>query len=348
MAGSVPKKDAYAAAGVDIEAADKTKRRMKSIVRSTFGPEVLADLGGFGGLFAPELGSYREPVLVSSVDSVGTKLKLAFMTGTHNTVGIDLVAHCANDILVQGANPLFFLDYIGMGSHDPDVTLALVAGVAEGCRLVGCALIGGETATLPDFYHPGEYDLAGTIVGIVERSRIIDGATIRPGDVLIGLASDGLHSNGYSLARKLVFDASGLTLESRMEDWGGTVGEELLRPHRSYVAVIRQLLEQVTVKGMVHITGGGLINNVPRILPSGLGATIRNESWPVNPVFLSLKEMGDVREEEMFRVFNMGIGYVIVVATDQADQACDILRGLGERPYRIGEVTEGEERVEIV
>jgi len=339
---------AYAAAGVDIEAADATKRRMRSIVRSTFGPEALADIGGFGGLFAPAWKDYPEPVLVSSVDGVGTKLKVAFMTGVHHTVGADLVYHCANDILVQGAKPLFFLDYIGMGRHDPEVALAVVSGVAEGCRRVGCALIGGETATMPDFYGPGEYDLAGTIVGIVDRSRIVDGSAIRPGDALIGLASDGLHTNGYSLARRLLFEVAGLTPEARVEAWGGTVGEELLRPHRPYVGPLLHLLDRVPVHGMAHITGGGFVDNIPRVLPDGLKARVEKGTWPVSPVFTTLKGMGDVSEAEMYRVFNMGIGFVAAVPAERAEEALRLLVEQGERAYRIGGVMEGGKGVEIV
>ncbi|MSS70027.1 MAG: phosphoribosylformylglycinamidine cyclo-ligase [Candidatus Latescibacteria bacterium] len=341
-------KSAYAAAGVDIEAADATKRRMKALVRSTFGPEVLADIGGFGGLFAPDWGAYQAPVLVASADGVGTKLKVAFMTGIHHTVGADLVCHCANDILVQGARPLFFLDYIGMGNHDPDVALAVVSGVAEGCRRVGCALIGGETATMPDFYGPGEYDLAGTIVGVVERARIVDGSAIRPGDALIGLGSDGLHTNGYSLARRLLFEAAGMTPETRVEAWGAKVGEELLKPHRPYVEPVFRLLGQVPVHGMAHITGGGLVDNLPRILPSGSAARIEKGTWPVLPVFTTLKAAGDVSESEMYRVFNMGIGFVVAVPPDRAEETLALLKAQGERAYRIGAVVDGDQGVEIV
>ena len=341
-------RSAYAAAGVDIEAADATKRRMKSIVRSTFGPEVLADIGGFGGLFAPAWRDYREPVLVSSVDGVGTKLKVAFMTGIHHTVGADLVYHCANDILAQGARPLFFLDYIGLGGHDPEVVLAVVSGVAEGCRRVGCALIGGETATRPDLYRPGEYDLAGTIVGIVERARVVDGSAIRAGDALIGLASDGLHTNGYSLARRLLFEVAGMTPETRVEAWGATVGEELLKPHRCYVGPVFHLLDRTPVRGMAHITGGGLVDNLPRTLPAGLAVRIEKGTWPVPPVFTTLKAIGDVSEGEMFRVFNVGIGFVVAVPADRAEEVLDLLRAQGERAYRIGTVVEGTGGVEIV
>ena len=340
-------RSAYAAAGVDIEAADITKRGMKSIVRSTFGPEALTDIGGFGGLFAPAWKDYGSPVLVSSVDGVGTKLKVAFMTGIHHTVGADLVYHCANDILVQGAKPLFFLDYIGMGSHDPEVALAVVSGVAEGCRGVGCALIGGETATMPGFYAPGEYDLAGTIVGIVDRPKLVDGSAIRAGDALIGLGSDGLHTNGYSLARKLLFETAKLTPETRVDGWGTTVGEELLKPHRPYVGPIFHLLERVPVRGMAHITGGGFVDNIPRVLPDGMRARVEKGMWPILPVFASLKAMGDVSEAEMYRVFNMGIGFVVAVPADRAEEALALLKAQGERAYRIGEVIEGEKGVEI-
>ena len=341
-------RSAYAAAGVDIEAADATKRGMKSIVRSTFGPGTLTDIGGFGGLFAPAWKDYREPVLVSSVDGVGTKLKVAFMTGVHHTVGIDLVHHCANDILVQGAKPLFFLNYIGMGRHDPEVALAVVSGVAEGCRGVGCALVGGETATMPDFYGPGEYDLAGTIVGIVERARIVDGSAIRPGDALIGLGSDGLHTNGYALARRLLFEAAGMTPETRVEAWGATVGEELLKPHRPYVGPVFHLLDRTPVRGMAHITGGGFVDNLPRILPDGMKARIEQGTWPVSPVFTTLKAVGDVSEAEMYRVFNMGIGFVVAVPPDRAEETLALLKAQGERAYRIGAVVEGDKDVEIV
>jgi phosphoribosylformylglycinamidine cyclo-ligase len=321
---------------------------MKSIVRSTFGPEALTDIGGFGGLFAPAWKDYEAPVLVSSVDGVGTKLKVAFMTGVHHTVGADLVHHCANDILVQGAKPLFFLDYIGMGNHDPEVALAVVSGVAEGCRGVGCALIGGETATMPGFYAPGEYDLAGTIVGIVDRPKLVDGSAIRAGDALIGLGSDGLHTNGYALARRLLFEVAGLTPETRVNGWGTTVGEELLKPHRPYVGPIFHLLERVPVRGMAHITGGGFVDNIPRVLPEGLRARVEKGTWPVLPVFASLKAMGDVSEAEMYRVFNMGIGFVVAVPTDRAEETLALLKAQGERAYRIGTVIAGEKGVEIV
>lgn len=337
----------YADAGVNLDASDETKRRIKSVVRSTFGPEVLSDIGLFGGLFAPPWRQYRDPVLVASTDSVGTKLKVAFMADRHDTVGIDIVAHCANDILVQGARPLFFLDYIGVGRHDPDVVAAVVEGVAAGCRQVGCALLGGEMAELPDLYQPGEYDLAGTIVGIVDRDRIIDGSRITPGDRVIGLASDGLHTNGYSLARKVLFGIAGYTADTEIEGWGCTLGEALLRPHRSYVTAVLPLLEQGRIKGLAHITGGGLRDNIPRILPEGCGVRIDADAWPVPSVFTLIQQIGGVEPDEMRRTFNMGIGLVVITGPDAADDTMARLRQHGETPYMIGEVRAGARVVEI-
>ena len=341
----------YAAAGVDLDASDRTKRRIREMVRSTFSPEVLTDIGLFGGLFAPKWREYKEPVLVSSVDSVGTKLKVAFMMDKHDTVGVDIVNHCANDILAQGAEPLFFMDYLGMGKHREDVAADVVKGVVEGCRQAGCALLGGEMAELPDLYRQEEYDLAGMIVGMVERSRIVDGSTIRPGDVLWGLGSDGLHTNGYSLARKLIFEVKGLTVDDFVDALGCTVGEELLRPHRSYVKPVLALMKQMAdthrpmVKGIAHITGGGMSDNIPRILPEGTSARIRRGSWPVSPIFRFLQEIGRVEEREMFRTFNMGIGMVVVVAPEEAEKAYRILDGEGERVYSVGEIVAGERDV---
>ncbi len=332
-------KKAYATAGVDIDLADRTKRRIKELVRGTFGPEVLTDIGGFGGLFAPNLSDLTHPVLVASTDGVGTKLKIAFLTSKHNTVGADLVSHCANDILVQGAKPLFFLDYLAMGHHDTDVATAVVEGVANGCKACGCALLGGEMAEMPDFYAPGEYDLAGTIVGIVDRNRILIGKNIQPGDVLIGLSSDGLHTNGYSLARKLCFETAGWTVDSHIAELGTTIGEALLAPHRNYVKPVLNLLETVLVGGMAHITGGGLIDNLPRTLPEGTGARIKLGSWPQLPIFNVLSQIGDdIDQTELFQVFNMGIGLVIVVSKNHADTACEKLQQSGENAYIIGEV----------
>ena len=341
---------AYAAAGVDIDAASRTKARIKELVRSTFGPEVLTDIGGFGGLYAPPFQSCKNPVLVASADGVGTKLKIAFLTGTHHTVGADLVAHCANDILVQGARPLFFLDYLAMGTHEEDVAAAVVEGIARGCRDCGCALLGGEMAEMPDFYAPGEYDLAGTIVGMTDRDRILDGRSIRPGDRLIGLASSGLHTNGYSLARKLLFEAAGWSVDTHLDQIGCTIGEALLAPHRNYVKPIFSLMESVEVRGMAHITGGGLVDNLPRSLPSNLGAQIDRKSWPSQPLFDLLLEIGDdISEMERYRVFNMGLGMVLVVDPGQADRALEILQESGEKAYIVGEIVEGpNQTIEIL
>jgi phosphoribosylformylglycinamidine cyclo-ligase len=301
---------------------------------------VLGDIGGFGGLFA--LGQYEEPVLVSGTDGVGSKLKVAFMLGRHNTVGIDLVAMSVNDILVSGAEPLFFLDYIGIARLDPVVVAEIVAGVAAGCQAAGCALIGGETAELPDLYSAGEYDLAGFAVGVAEKKRLIDGKTISCGDMLLGLASSGLHSNGYSLARKLVFDVGGYTCADVPPELGVSVGEELLRPTRIYVRPVLPLVRLGLVKGMAHITGGGFIDNIPRMLPAGLGVEVTRGSWPVLPVFGWLQELGQVAENEMYRTFNMGIGFVLVVAASDVAAVRERLAGFGEESYVIGKVIAGE------
>lgn len=344
------KQKAYASAGVNIDAADQTKNNIKKLVRGTFGPEVLTDIGGFGGLFAPSLSNYNDPVLVASADGVGTKLKIAFMTGIHNTVGADLVSHCANDILVQGARPLFFLDYLAMGHHETDVATAVIEGVANGCKASNCALLGGEMAEMPDFYAPGEYDLAGTIVGMVDRGKIITGSGVTPGDVLIGLASEGLHTNGYSLARKLMFETAGWNVNTHVDDLGETVGEALLAPHRSYVSPVFKLLETHQICGMAHITGGGLKDNLPRTLPKGTGARINRGSWPELPIFNVLAKIGDeIETEELFQVFNMGIGMVLTVSANDADQARQILQDAGEKAYIIGEVVaDANHQVHIV
>lgn len=333
------KSDAYAAAGVNIEGAGRTKRGIAALVRSTFGPEVLADIGGFGGLFAPRWDAYRDPVLVAGTDGVGTKLKIAFLTGIHNTVGADLVAHCANDILVQGARPLFFLDYLAMGKHDSAVAEAVIEGIANGCKACGCALLGGEMAEMPDFYAEGEYDLAGTIVGIVNREDILDGSRVQPGDKLIALPSSGLHTNGYSLARRLLFETAGWGVGTQLDELGGAIGETLLAPHRSYVSSVFGLMEAVTLRGMAHITGGGIVDNLPRTLPEGLGARILRGTWPEPPVFNLLQRVGDdIHVDEMFRVFNMGMGMVLVVPSSQAEQAVEQLNRNGDEGYIIGEV----------
>ena len=330
---------AYAAAGVDIERASRTKKGIGSLVRSTFGPEVLTDIGGFGGLFAPQWEAYRDPVLVAGTDGVGTKLKIAFMTGVHNTVGADLVAHCANDILVQGARPLFFLDYLAMGKHDSSVAEAVIEGIANGCKACGCALLGGEMAEMPDFYAEGEYDLAGTIIGIVNRKDILDGSRVQAGDKLIGLPSYGLHTNGYSLARRLFFETAGWTVDTHLTELDATIGEALLAPHRNYVSTAFGLMEAVSVRGMAHVTGGGIVDNLPRTLPDGLGARIYRGTWPELPVFSLLQRVGgDVATDEMFRVFNMGLGMLLVVPSGQAEKAIEALRQSGDTGYVVGEI----------
>ncbi len=338
----------YAEAGVDIAAANRAVDMIRNSVRRTLRPEVLTDIGGFGGLFALDTAKYKEPVLVSGTDGVGTKLRVAFMMDRHNTVGIDLVAMCVNDILVQGAEPLFFLDYLAVGKLDPERVSAVVDGIAEGCRLAGCALIGGETAEMPGFYGPEEYDMAGFAVGVVERSRIVDGSAVREGDVLLGLASSGLHSNGFSLARKALLELGDMEIDSYRHELGRTVGEELLVPTRIYVRPVLPLLASPGVHGMAHITGGGLTDNLPRILPGGLQAVVDRGSWPVPPVFELIREAGGVAADEMYRTFNMGIGFVLVVGAEAADAVSEALRTAGEQVYRIGWITAGMKGIEYV
>ncbi len=331
----------YRAAGVDLEAADRAKRALKDLVASTRDENTLSEMGLFGGLYALP-GGVKSPVLVSSADGVGTKLKLAFLTGRHDTVGQDLVNHCVNDILVQGATPLFFLDYLATGRLEEGVVSGVVTGVARACIENGCALLGGETAEMPDFYAPGEYDLAGFITGLVERDKILDGSRVRPGDVLIGLGSSGLHTNGYSLARKIVFDAMELELSDLIPELGRTVGDALLAIHKSYLAALRPLLAKDRIHGLAHITGGGIPGNLPRVLPAGLGARIDPESWEIPPVFRVLQDGGRVATHEMFRVFNMGVGMIVVAAPEDADCVANDLAAAGERSWILGEVTEGE------
>lgn len=335
----------YASAGVDIDAGNRAVALMKESVRSTFRPGVLTDIGGFGGLFALDTSRYREPVLVSGTDGVGTKLRVAMMLNRHDTVGIDAVAMCANDILVQGAEPLFFLDYLAVGRLIPEKVAALVAGVAQGCRQAGCALIGGETAEMPGFYGEDEYDIAGFVVGVADRSRIIDGSRIKPGDKLIGLPSSGLHSNGFSLARKALFEVSGWDAGYFHPELGRTVGEEMLEPTRIYVLQILSLMKEFELRGMAHITGGGLTENVPRMLPEGLSVVINKGSWQVHKVFEIIRQIGDVDEEEMYRTFNMGIGFVMAVPPEQADGIVGRLGEAGEKAYHIGEVVPGDGKV---
>ena len=337
----------YKTSGVDIDAGQAVVERVKHLARSTFSDGVLSDIGTFGGLFRPELSGMDEPVLVASADGVGTKLKVAFATGVHTSVGADLVNHCVNDILVQGARPIFFLDYLATGRLAPSVSAEVIEGVAAGCRENGCALLGGETAEMPGFYADGEFDLAGFVVGLVDRARILDGRSIAPGDALMGLPSSGLHTNGYSLARTILFDRLGLGVDSEVEAFGCTVGEELLRIHRSYGATTRPAIDTGRLKGIAHITGGGLTDNVPRILPEGCTAVIDPDRWSRLPIFDFLQTEGEVPEAEMYRTFNMGIGLVIACAPDDVHDVVAKLITCGEVGAGvIGEVRAGERRVE--
>ena len=333
----------YKASGVDIDAGNDAVRRIRGLARSTFTPEVLSDIGSFGGLFRFGPERFQDPVLVSSTDGVGTKLRVAFLAGQHDTVGQDLVNHCVNDILVQGAEPLFFLDYFGTGRLSPAVAESVVAGMARACRENGCALLGGETAEMPGFYADGEYDIAGFIVGVVERSRLITGETIRPGDVLVGVPSAGLHTNGYSLARRIAFEHLELGIDSFVPELNQTIGEALLAPHRSYLSLIRPLLATGLIKGMAHITGGGITDNLPRILPDQAGARIRTSAWAIPPVFAWLQKSGRVPLADMFRTFNMGIGLIVVTSPDEVDRVTTSLDGMV-----IGDIVEGAPAVSYV
>ncbi|WP_068787286.1 phosphoribosylformylglycinamidine cyclo-ligase [Paenibacillus phocaensis] len=338
--------EAYKKAGVDIAAGNEAVERMKKHVKRTFRPEVMTDLGGFGALFGLNKDKYAEPVLVSGTDGVGTKLKIAFAMDKHDTIGIDAVAMCVNDIVVQGAEPLFFLDYLACDKVVPEKIEAIVAGIAEGCSQSGCALIGGETAEMPGMYSEGEYDIAGFTVGVVDKSKIVNGSRIAPGDTVIGLASSGVHSNGFSLVRKLLLEDAGYALTDKLPELNGEVlGDVLLTPTKLYVKPVLSLLEQVDVKGMAHITGGGFIENIPRVLPEGVNVEIAYGSWPILPIFDLLQKRGDVSPRDMFTTFNMGIGLVIVVAADQAKAAVAALEQAGETPYVIGKVTEGQRAV---
>lgn len=337
----------YARAGVNIDAGNEAVERIKRRASAATRPEVLGGIGGFAGLFALETGKYREPVLVSGCDGVGTKLKVAFALDRHGTVGIDAVAMCVNDVLVQGAQPLFFLDYLAVGRLVPEQVEEVVAGVAAGCREAGCALLGGETAEMPGFYPPGEYDLAGFAVGVVEKSEMVDGRDIRPGDVVLGLAASGLHSNGFSLARRVLLEEARLKVGDFVPEFGCTLGEELLRPTRIYVRPVLNLLQKVRVKGMAHITGGGLVENIPRVLPEGARVALRAGSWAVPPVFALIREKGRVPEPEMLRTFNLGIGFVLIVGEDEVERAVALLTEAGEKVRVIGRVVAGERGVEV-
>jgi len=340
-----PGRTTYADAGVDIDRANRTKRRIKYLAHKTFNRSVLSEIGSFGALFALDTKKYRDPVLVASVDGVGTKLKVAFEMGLHHTVGGDLVNHCVNDIAVQGAAPLFFMDYLATGRLEPEVAEAVISGIAQACKQNGCALIGGETAEMPGFYAGGEYDLAGFIVGVVERERVITGKGVQPGDVLIGLPSLGLHTNGYSLARKLFFEVAHYSPDTYVNELKNKAGAELMKPHKSYWPVVRRLIEADAVSAMAHITGGGITENLPRVLPKGTAAAVEMCTWPVPPVFEHLRTLGNISEEEMFRTFNMGIGMVLVVPPAKFKKVQSILERLGEKGYTIGRIVKGERKV---
>jgi phosphoribosylformylglycinamidine cyclo-ligase len=328
----------YRDAGVDIDAGDEFVERIKPHVRATFRPEVMTDLGGFGGLFRFQANRYQDPVLVSGTDGVGTKLKIAFLMDKHDTVGIDLVARCVNDIAVSGAEPLFFLDYFATGKLSIATAAAVVKGISDGCRQAGCALIGGETAEMPSFYGEGEYDLAGFAVGVVDRPKIIDGKQIVPGDLVLGLASSGVHSNGFSLVRKVLLEQHRLTVESVLPELGGPLGETLLTPTRIYAKQVLSLVDCCPIKAIAHITGGGITDNLPRVFPARCGARIRRGSWPVLPIFETIGARGSVPVDEMYRVFNMGIGLILVVAPDHAERVMAKADEIGEQVYHIGEM----------
>lgn len=340
------KKLTYRDAGVDIDAGNLSVKLIKDSVRATYRPEVLGDLGGFGGLFAMST-RYKEPVLVSGTDGVGTKLRFAFLLNKHDTIGQDAVAMCVNDILVQGAEPLFFLDYLAVGRLEPEQVADVVRGVANACRESGCALIGGETAEMAGFYAEGEYDIAGFAVGVVEKSRIITSERVKAGDVILGLPSSGIHSNGYSLVRKIVFDVKGFRGDEYIDELGRTIGEELLTPTRLYPKACLPLIEKFDIHGMVHVTGGGYYENIPRALPDGMGADIDAAAWPVPPVFRLLKEWGNVDWREMYRTFNMGIGMMIIAGADEAEGIKADLASRGEAVYEIGRVTRGSHEVTV-
>ncbi len=337
----------YSDAGVNIEAANRATARIRELAQKTFNERTLSDIGSFGGMFDGAFPQLRHPVLVASADGVGTKLKIAFLTGVHNTVGRDLVNHCVNDILVQGARPLFFLDYIATGRLSPETVASVVEGITNGCRENGCVLLGGETAEMPGFYGEGEYDIAGFIVGVVDREKVIDGKRIVPGDQLIALPSVGLHTNGYSFARKLLLELAGHGVDTKIDELGQTVGEALLQPHLSYLPALGGLLDSGVVKGLAHITGGGLLDNVPRILPEGTAVEIEKGRWPILPIFDLMQRIGSVSETEMYRSFNMGVGMVIVCSSDDVPAVLNHFRERGEKCYEIGRVVDGDRDVSL-
>jgi phosphoribosylformylglycinamidine cyclo-ligase len=332
----------YADAGVNIAVADDAKQRIRHLASHTFTPAVLGGIGGFGALFALDTRKWKEPVLVSSADGVGTKLKVAMSMGVHSTVGGDLVNHCVNDILVQGAEPLFFLDYLAMGKLEPNVVEQLMDGMSRSCRKAGCALIGGETAEMPGFYAPGEYDLAGFIVGVVERKNILTGKGVKPGDTLIGLPSAGLHTNGYSLARKLVFDVAKLKNDTYVAEVGNKIGAELLKPHVCYVPAVKNILAKGWASALAHITGGGIPGNLPRVLPSGVKAVLDLESWPIPSIFKYLAKVGEIDTDELLQAFNMGIGMIVIVPSAYVKEAEADLKRRREKFYRIGRIEKGD------
>lgn len=333
----------YADAGVSIDNANRAVAKIREYARSTFNERTLTEIGSFGGMFSAAFPGMAEPILVASADGVGTKLKLAFETGIHNTVGADLVNHCVNDILVQGARPLFFLDYFATGRLEPDVTASVVEGMARACRENGCVLLGGETAEMPDFYPLGEYDLAGFIVGVVDKAKVIDGKTIEPGDVVLGIPSNGLQTNGYSLARKLFFEVGGYKADTFIEELGTTAGEALLATHQSFLPQLGPLLDGGRIKGLAHITGGGFLENIPRILPEGVGVEIERGTWPELPIFGLMQRLGNVADHEMFRTFNMGIGMVVLCSESNSLEMLDTLGGA----FVIGKVVRGKGEVKI-
>lgn len=337
----------YKSAGVDVEAGYKTVKLMKEHVKKTHIPGVMGDLGSFGGFFMPDLKGYEEPTLISGTDGVGTKVQIAFMMDKHDTVGIDCVAMCVNDIACHGAKPLFFLDYIGTGRLNPNKVADIVKGVCRGCIEAGCALIGGETAEMPGFYKDEEYDLAGFAVGIVDKNKVINGRKVKAGDIVIGLPSDGIHSNGYSLVRKLFFGVNDYKVDSTFLELSSTLGEELLKPTRIYVKTVLELLKKHEIKGIAHITGGGFIENIPRTIPQGLKARIELGSWPILPIFDLMKDLGDMEDKVMYNTFNMGIGLVLIADKEMADDIIVTLKSMGEKAYIIGDVVSGEGGIEL-
>jgi phosphoribosylformylglycinamidine cyclo-ligase len=349
------KQKAYARAGVDIDLGNRIKATLPQLLATTHRREVLGRVGGFGGLFALDVKRYRQPVLVSSVDGVGTKLKIAFAMDRHDTIGEDLVNHCVNDIAVLGAEALFFLDYLGTGKLEPHVFTEIIKGFARGCTANHCALVGGETAQMPGFYQPGEYDVSGTIVGVVERSRLLDGKTIRPGDAVIGIEASGLHTNGYSLARKIFFEQLNLKPSSRVAELGNTIGDELLKVHVSYGPLVQAVLKKFNrpgaarvVKGLAHITGGGFIDNIPRVLPANCGVVIRKGTWEMLPIFQIIEARSGLPDEELYQVFNMGIGMTVIVAADKAGAVLKAIRGTRHRAWPIGDVMKGRGEVRVI